>query len=200
MTFPSVLFFFSFFARNIAEAEGCSLALPPRDKMSANACIIVFSWGPGGGSEPMCWWGMIPEFNLTALPTQLVALSLNTLRVSVCVCRPAHDKALFPESHAPKPLSSPPAFFCQLNLKRARCGQKRPNVIVWPHKRCIVPGFCWLRPSRPRLLLLLLHARPFVLHALKTWMHITPRDARWAASRQVSMKTKKYRNMDLPVN
>lgn len=139
----------------------------------------------------MLGWGMIPEFNLTALPTQLVALSLNTLRVSVCVCSPAHDKALFPASHAPPP---------QLNLKRARCGQKRPNVIVWPHKRCIVPGFCWLQPSRPRLLLLPLHARPFVLHALKTWMHIAARDARWAAGRQVSMKAEKYLNVDRPVN
>lgn len=117
---------------------------------------------------------MIPEFNLTALPTQLVALSL-TLGVYLSVFAALRTtKHSSPESHVL------PLFFCQPNLKRARCGQKRPNVIVLRHKRCIVLGFCRLRRSEPSsssapplFSSWQMHARPFVLCALQTWMSIS---------------------------
>lgn len=139
--------------------------------MSANTCIIVFFEEPEGGGEPMCWWGDDPH---TALPTQLVALSL-TLCVYLSVFAALRTTKHYSPSHMPSP-----SFFCQPNLKRARCGQKRPNVIVLRHKCCIVLGFCRLRPSQPRLLLPHLffyswqmHARPFVLFVLQTWMSIS---------------------------
>lgn len=173
VTFPRVLFFCPF-AWNFAEAEPYSLAFLLLDEMSGNTCIIVFSEAPEGGSEPVCWWGDDPWLPPHCIADATGSTFTRTLCVSVCVCSPAHDKAFFPESHVL------PLLFCQPNLKRARCGQKRPNVIVLRHKRCIVLGFCRLRRSELRLLQPHLffsswqmHARPFVLHELKTWMSIS---------------------------
>lgn len=58
----------------------------------------------GGGDDPRV------QLHRTADATG--STFTNALHVSVCVCSPAHDKALFPESHA-----SPLLFFLSAEFK-----------------------------------------------------------------------------------